>query len=301
MKKHVLATLVAMGFATSAMSQVTVYGVMDQALRTTNLDGSSSVSTMVSGSYATSRIGFKGVEDLGDGTKVSFTLEGRLDGNNGTVGAGDDFFSREASVSLTTNAGTVTMGRTDTSASEGIDTFAGIDNFGNFSFVSDVEYAGDRENTVRYTSPTISGATLQVGRSLATDTEAETDSASITFDQGTFGVALGYDKTGDDTYTAIGAKANLGVASVGAMFGQRDATVKTDVMAVTAKVALGPTYAAHGVYKTSEVEGSDKVTTGAVGLSMNLSKRTMILGVYQDTDKGASAGSLYQVGLVHSF
>lgn len=301
MKKHVLASIVAMSFATSAMAQVTVYGVLDQALRTTKLDGADSVSTMVSGSYATSRIGFKGEEDLGDGTKVSVILEGRVDGNNGSVGGNDNFFNREASVSLTTNAGTITLGRTDTSASEGIDTFAGIGNFGNFSFVSDVEYAGDRENTVRYTSPNIAGATLQVGRSLETATEAETDSASITFDQGTFGVALGYDKTGDDTYTAVGAKANLGVASVGAMYGQRDATVKTDVMALTAKVALGPTYAAHGAYKTSEVDGGDKVTTGAVGVSMSLSKRTMILGVYQDTDKGASAGSLYQVGLVHSF
>ena len=302
MKKIVIASLVAATFSTAAVAQVTVYGVLDQALRTTKLDGASSASSMVSGSYSTSRIGFKGVEDLGDGNSVSFTLEGRLDGSNGTVGAGDDFFSREASVSLSTKAGTITMGRTDTSASEGIDTFAGIGNFGNFSFVSGVEYAGDRENTVRYTSPNIAGATLQVGRSLETDTEAETDSASVVFDRGTFGVAVGYDKTGDDTYTAVGAKANLGVASVGAMFGQRDAAaVKTDVVAVSAKVPLSQTVAAHGVYKTSEATGSDKVTTGAVGLSMSLSKRTMILGVYQDTDKGSAAGSLYQVGLVHSF
>lgn len=301
MKKHVLATIVAMGFATSAMAQVTVYGVLDQSLRTTKPDDGKSVSSMVSGSYVTSRIGFKGEEDLGNGTKVTVKLEGKLDGNDGTVGAGDDFFSREASVSLTTNAGTVTLGRADISASADIDTFAGADNFGNFANVSGVEYAGDRENTVRYTSPNIAGATFQVGRALATDTLAETDSASITFDQGAFGVALGYDKTGDDTYTAVGVKANLGVASVGAMFGQRDATAKTDVMAVSAKVALGPTYAAHGLYSTNEVEGSDKITTGAVGLSMSLSKRTMILGAYQDTDKGSAAGSLYQIGLVHKF
>lgn len=301
MKKLVLSSLIAATFSTAAMAQVTVYGVLDQALRTTKLDGADSASTMVSGSYVTSRIGFKGEEDLGNGTKVSFKLEGKLDGKDGTVGAGDDFFSREASVTLTTAAGSLLLGRADISASADIDTFAGAGNFGNFANVSGVEYAGDRENTVRYTSPDIAGATLQIGRALATDTVAETDSASLIFDRGTFGVALGYDKTGDDTYTAVGVKANLGVASVGAMFGQRDATVKTDVMAVSAKVALGPTYAAHGLYSTNEVEGGDKVTTGAVGLSMTLSKRTMIVGAYQDTDKGASAGSLYQVGLVHSF
>lgn len=303
MKNKLALTLIAAAISTSAVAQqVTVYGVIDQAVRSTKLDGADSATSMVSGSFSTSRIGFKGVEDLGGGNKVSFVLEGRLDGSNGTVGAGDDLFSRESSVSLTTNAGTVTLGRTDTSASEGIDTFAGIGNFGNFTFVSGVEYAGDRENTMRYTSPAIAGATFQVGRSLATDTEAETDSASVTFDQGAYGVALGYDKTGDDTYTAIGAKANLGVASLGAMFGQRDAAaVKTDVVAVSAKVPLNQTFAAHGVYKTSEATGSDKITTAAAGISMSLSKRTMVLGVYQDTDKGAAAGSLYQIGLVHSF
>lgn len=301
MKKLVLTSLIAATFSTAAMAQVTVYGVLDQALRTTNLDGANSASTMVSGSHTTSRIGFKGEEDLGNGTKVSFTLEGRLDGGNGTVGAGDNLFSRESSVSISSKAGTLTMGRTDTSDSEAVDTFVGFGNFGNFSSVSGVEYAGDRENTFRYTSPKIGGAVFKLGRSLETATIAETDSASVIFDQEAFGVALGYDKTGNDTYSAIGARAKLGVANVGAMFGQRDAAVKTDVMSLTAKVALGPTYDAHGLYKTSEAEGSDKIVTSAVGVSMNLSKRTMILGVYQDTDKGASAGSLYQVGLIHKF
>lgn len=299
MKKYVLSTVVAFGFATTAMAQTTVYGIMDQALRTTKLDNGTSTSTMVSGSYATSRIGVKGEENIGNGFKASFTLEGEINGNNGSAGSNDNLFNREASVSLTTNAGTITMGRTDTSASEGIDTFAS--NFGNFAFVSGVEYAGNRENTIKYTSPNLGGASMQIGRSLKTTTIAETDSASITFEQGAFGVAVGYDKTGDDTFTGAGAKVDLGVASFGAMYGQRDATVKTDVIAISAKVPLNQTFAAHGVYKTSETDGSDKITTMVAGLSMNLSKRTSVIGVYQDTDKGADSGYFYQLGLVHSF
>lgn len=303
MKKIVIASLVAATFSTAALAQqVTVYGIMDQAVRSTSPKTGASTTSVVSGSFATSRIGVRGEEDLGNGLKASFILEGRLDGNDGTVGAGDDFFNRESSVSLSSPIGTVTVGRTDTSASEGIDTFAGIGNFGNFSFVSGVEYAGDRENTVRYTSPTVGGAQFQLGRSHESTQGAETDSASLTWSKGSFGLAAGYDDAGaDGKYTAVGARVDLGVAAVGAMFGRREVgTAETDVTAITAKVPLAAGLAAHGAYRTSEA-ANVKTTTASLGVSKSLSKRTTLLAVYQDTDKGASAGNFFQAGIVHSF
>jgi predicted porin len=304
--KH-LKTKLALALAASALStatlaqQVTVYGIIDQAVRSTNPAVGKSTTSVVSGSFATSRIGVKGEEDLGGGIKASFTLEGGLNATNGSVGSGSNFFSRESSVSLSTPAGTLTMGRTDTSASEGIDTFVGIANFGNFAFVSGVEYAGDRENTVRYTSPTIGGAQLQVGRSNESTQGAETDSVSLTWARGPVGIAAGHDKAGNDSYTAVGARFDAGFASVGAMGGRREVgTVETDVMAVTAKVPLPAGLAAHGSYRTNET-GTNKVTTLAAGVSKALSKRTTVLAVYQDTDKGSGAGEFVQLGLVHSF
>lgn len=303
MKKFLALSLLAAAVSTSAVAQqVTVYGVVDQAVRSTSPKIGASTTSVVSGSFATSRIGVRGEEDLGGGIKASFVLEGGLNATNGSVGSGTNFFSRESSVSLATGFGTVTVGRTDTSASEGVDTFAGIGNFGNFAFVSGVEYAGDRENTVRYTSPNIAGATLQVGRSHASTQGAETDSVSLTWAKGPVGIAVGYDDAGaSGKYTAGGARVDLGFASVGAMMGQREVGVaKTDVAAITAKVPLPAGLAAHGSYRTSEA-ANVKTTTGTVGVSKALSKRTTILAVYQDTDKGASAGSFAQVGLVHSF
>ena len=204
MKYKMIAAAVAAAFALpAAAQQATVYGIIDQAYRVTSPDVGASSKGIVSGSFATSRIGIRGTEDLGGGLTASFTLEGGLNAGAGTVGSGSNFFSRESSFTLAGGFGAVTMGRTDTSASEGMDTLAGIGNFGNFAFVSGVEYAGDRESTVRYTSPTIGGLQAQIGRSLASSQGAETDSASLTYRQGNLALGAGYDKADKDDYTAV--------------------------------------------------------------------------------------------------
>jgi predicted porin len=302
MKKQLIAAVLSVAFSVPALAQqATVYGVIDQAYRVTSPDVGASSKGVVSGSFATSRIGVRGTEDLGGGLRASFTLEGGVNVGAGAVGSGSNLFSRESSFTLAGGFGAVTMGRTDTSASEGIDTLAGIGNFGNFSFVSGVEYAGDRESTVRYTSPTIAGVQVQIGRSLASSQGAETDSASVTYSQGRLAFGAGYDKAGQDDYTAVGARYDFGLLSAGVMAGRRDAAgVETDVLAVSARVPLPAGFAVHGAYRTTEV-GSDKTTVATAGVSKALSKRTQIVAVYQDTDRGAAAGSFAQVGLVHSF
>ena len=302
MKKQLIAAALATAFAAPVMAQqATVYGVIDQAYRVTNPDSGASSKGVVSGSFATSRIGIRGTEDLGGGLTASFTLEGGLNAVNGAAGSGSNLFSRESSFTLSGGFGAITMGRTDTSASEGMDTLAGIANFGNFSFVSGVEYAWDRENTIRYTSPTISGVQAQIGRSAASSQGPETDSVSLTYRQGALALGAGYDKADRNNYTAVGARYDFGFAAVGAMAGRRDAgNVETDVMALTTRIPLPSGFAAHGAYRTTEV-GTTKTTVSTAGISKALSKRTTLVAVYQDTDRGASAGSFAQVGLVHSF
>jgi hypothetical protein len=99
----------------------------------------------------------------------------------------------------------------------------------------------------------------------------------------------------------VGARYDLGFVSAGVMAGRRDAAgVETDVVAVSARVPLSAGLAAHGAYRTTE-SGASKVAVSTVGVSKALSKRTTLLAVYQDTDKGSAAGSFAQVGLVHSF
>jgi hypothetical protein len=85
------------------------------------------------------------------------------------------------------------------------------------------------------------------------------------------------------------------------MMGKREVgAAETDVAAITARVPLSAGLAAHGAYRTSEA-ANVKTTVSTVGVSKALSKRTTVLAVYQDTDRGAAAGSFAQVGVVHSF
>jgi predicted porin len=83
MKKSLiaLAVLAASG-AAMAQSSVTVFGVVDEAVSYTN--GGVNWNGINSGGNATSRIGFRGTEDLGNGLKAVFTLEQGINIDDGT-------------------------------------------------------------------------------------------------------------------------------------------------------------------------------------------------------------------------
>jgi len=69
--------------AQSTPSSVTVYGIVDAGLvHTTGL--ANNKSQLVSGIMEGSRLGFRGNEDIGGGFRAIFTLEQRLELNNGT-------------------------------------------------------------------------------------------------------------------------------------------------------------------------------------------------------------------------
>ncbi len=78
--------------AVSAQSSVTIYGILDVGYSGKNLKGSPSTATntsttnQIGQSYQTpSRLGFRGVEDLGGGTSVFFTIETGLQPTSSTA------------------------------------------------------------------------------------------------------------------------------------------------------------------------------------------------------------------------
>jgi predicted porin len=304
MKKHLIAAAVAGALAAPAMAQVTVYGIMDLTVRSTNPDAGTSTTTLVSGSFLTSRLGFKGEEDLGGGMTAGFILEGKVNADDGSTTLG----SRESSVYVKGGFGEIRMGRTDTSNSEGVELVAHFGNIGNFGLngvggVTNPEYAGDAANTIKYTSPSLGGLTVQIGQTFGDELAGGEDlnSISATYAAGPFAVAVGYDDIGDDNYQTIGARYNAGMVTVGAHVGKRDAATDIDVMGLSAKADLGGGMALHVGYKTSEEGTADKIKVTNLGLSKALSKRTTLLGMYQDNDNGAAAGSFFQAGIIHKF
>ena len=120
MKKSLiaLAVLAASG-AAMAQSSVTLYGVADAGV--TYLNGADNWSGVTSGNNLTSRLGFRGTEDLGGGLKANFVLEGgfNLDAGDGKSGGatGTGFeFKRRSTVGLSGGFGEVRMGRELTAA-----------------------------------------------------------------------------------------------------------------------------------------------------------------------------------------
>ena len=96
-----------------AQSAMTVFGVVDVGIQHTDTTGAQSLTREVSGSNLTSRIGFRGVEDLGGGMNTSFWLEASLlgDTGNGAGTGGALIFDRRSTLSLSSDWGELRMGR----------------------------------------------------------------------------------------------------------------------------------------------------------------------------------------------
>lgn len=95
-----------------AQSSVTVFGVADLAVRRVNNEDRGSVSSVVSGSNSTSRLGFRGTEDLGGGLFAGFHLEHGIAMDLGTPANSSFFFDRRSTVSLGSKAwGEIRAGR----------------------------------------------------------------------------------------------------------------------------------------------------------------------------------------------
>ena len=114
MKKSLLALAALTAFAgvASAQSSVTLFGVVDLAARQVKNGASGSLKTLSGDGNAASRLGFRGVEDIGGGMRAGFWLESGLGADTGGVGVpGGAFFNRRATVSLLGGFGELRLGR----------------------------------------------------------------------------------------------------------------------------------------------------------------------------------------------
>lgn len=115
MKKSLIALAVmAAAGAASAQSSVTLFGIVDVAISRYDVDGGDAVTKLTNSGYNSSRLGFRGTEDLGGGLSASFWLEGDLSNDDGTgasaTGGGFSFL-RRSTVSLAGGWGELRLGR----------------------------------------------------------------------------------------------------------------------------------------------------------------------------------------------
>jgi len=131
-KKLFAISLVCVAGAAQAQSSVTLYGVADLGVRhasgldAANAASSGNTNSVGSGINTTSRLGFRGVEDLGGGLKAVFNLESGWNLDTGMPNS--KFFDRASWVGLQGNWGSLGLGRQTTVLA---DALSGTDPLGN--------------------------------------------------------------------------------------------------------------------------------------------------------------------------
>ena len=166
MKNNILvgSVLTALSSLAFAASNVSLYGQIDEGVVLGKAKSSSASVQMKSGFTAMSRWGIKGVEDLGNGYTVGFTLEQGFLADSGAEHTKGLAFSRESLMRITGPFGTVAFGRIgalgfaqSTAILRG---WAFGTSWGASAWsVGDVHF-GRLNNAINYASPSFGGLTL---------------------------------------------------------------------------------------------------------------------------------------------
>src|SRR4051794_15417854 len=87
MNKNLIALLVAAALsgAASGQSNVSVFGIIDASVRNVHNGNAGSLWSVSTDGMTQSRLGFRGVEDLGGGLRAGFWLESALAADTGTA------------------------------------------------------------------------------------------------------------------------------------------------------------------------------------------------------------------------
>ncbi len=290
---------------------VTLYGVLDLAARQVSNSGLSSVTSMVSGSSATSRVGVRGVEDLGGGLSAGFNLEHGFTADTGTPSGGTRFWDRRSTVSLISRRfGELRLGR------DFVPTYRNWSRYDPFAYVGVARSADLLSNTpvgpinaafarndnttvradnaVQYLLPRMGGieGELMVAPGEGGDVtagRAKLIGMRLGYATKTYGVSAATSTSENSRTTAgkfkdsaIGAQVRLGHVELSAAWRQLkyDAVKQTNVLlGVVARYGLHVIKASYnrvdmeGSVGTTQVAANDADKWG-LGYAYNLSKRT---------------------------
>lgn len=341
MKKSLLALAVLGAFAgtAAAQSSVTIYGVLDQSIAKRNDCSPCAVNPGAPGSDAwvmqqstTSRLGFRGNEDLGGGLSAQFQIEHRFNPDTGAQNQAP-FWNGRSYVQLTSaSAGAVYLGREYTPAfwvqlksdpfgNDGVgQTGVGINWAGYFtpdsaSGVTPVAPAwptngsARTSNTVGYKTPSLGGLTANVAVSLAETTgQGRNVGFNAEYAAGPLYAGLGYERINDGANDGQGVlnlavHYNLGFIKPMFYFAKSKVGPQGDfsnkVYLLSASAPLGNGLVKFGFSRIS-LDSSlnlaeDKHTKVGLGYNYNLSKRT---NLYFDLGSATGVAAVAGVGLV---
>ncbi|KZT15767.1 porin [Acidovorax sp. GW101-3H11] len=328
MKKSLiaLAVLAASG-AAMAQSSVTLFGVVDA----TYAYGSGSVSNksqLTNSGYNSSRLGFRGVEDLGGGLSASFWLEAGVNNDNGSgantstnnqgasgaTGGGGLTFNRRSTVSLNGGFGEVRLGRDYTPQFWNLTVFDpfGTNGVGTTQTLNS-SLGGPTtvraSNSIGYFLPGKLGgfygqAQYYMGENNS-GTPAKKDGNGLAlragYANGPINVALAFSETkfvsGNIQAFNLGGQYDLGVAKIMAHYNSDDIKNGNEgtgfLIGGLIPVGAGEVRLAYSTYKIDTVGADPRSNKIALGYVHNLSKRTALYTTFaRVSNKNGAAQSL---------
>jgi predicted porin len=277
-----------------AQSTVTIYGVADAGIVLERGGPDGSAQNISSGVASGSRLGFKGKEDLGDGTSVFFVLENGYTIDTGKAGQGGLLFGRQALVGLSGAAGSVSLGRQYApfykAVRDIVDPFCtGLAGnaqniFPTFTRVN---------NSVDYQSPKWNGVSAEVlygfGEAAGDAAKNRTIDGSASYDAGPLTLVLAHHQQNDATGTAhnrntmLGGRYRFGVVTAHAAYARnRDVlgNASRDALFGVAVKAGAGTVLASVVDHRNDSGREAHARQAAVGYVYGLSRRTDLYLAY---------------------
>ncbi len=342
MKKTLLAlaALTAAAGATAQASNVALFGVVDASVGHISTQGKS-VTGLASGGNSSSRLGFRGVEDLGGGLKAGFWLEGGVNVDDGTS-AGFKF-DRRSTLSLMGNFGELRLGRDKTPTYLNLETFhafgdSGMGGINAHNLISG-SAAGTSEgsapkrfsNSIAYLLPKMGGFYGQVAHSFGEEAgDSSLKSATglrLGYASGPLNLSGAYGITRGGTAAAgvdyksmnLGASYQIGdFTPMVLIASERGAGRRVDVYSLGVKMKLGAGELRAAYTDYNDKKGANDSQRFALGYGYQLSKRTEIYGAVARLNNDGSAtrklaSSLsptpgagesmtgYEIGIRHNF
>jgi len=316
MKKQFALGLIAAVCATGAFAQssVTIYGRLNVTVESIKAGDEDRVSEVTNNS---SRIGFKGTEDLGGGLKAGFQIEHGFDPTSGA--ASSTFWNRQSEVWLGGGFGTVRLGNFTPESYYATSDYIGMHNH-ETGDSSDALYATTftMPNKVGYASPVMGGFQFHASVAEGSATVERTYDLAANYDRGPLHLGAGFEKRDEQKQFAIRGLYELGAFTVGALY-QRDTDMlgagNRNYFRVSGMYAMGASEFHVNVGRAGEY--SDEPDTGSstqwtLGYNYNLSKRTKVYGYYTaiggddadrytgiETDDGKR--NAFALGIRHNF
>jgi predicted porin len=305
-RKSLLAAVAALAAGTTFAQGVEVYGRLNVSVERQKAGGTSSTA-MVNNS---SRVGVRGSEDLGGGLKAGFVLEHGFAVDTGAAAA--TFWGRQSELNLSGGFGTVRLGNFTSEAYYATADYVSMHNHDTGTSADALyAYLGRDTDKIAWRSPSLGGATVDVGMSLAEGRPDRTYDLAVNYAIGALALGAGYQKDGDANQFAVRGLYEMGAIVLGGYI-QRDEDVYAAGSRTTLRLSGMYTMGANelhlnfgraGDYGKVASSSANQVT---LGFNHNLSKRSKVYAYYTKIDDSAAGVyggdfSSIAVGLRHNF